>query len=461
MKAYLWSGLTGVGFLVVAACSSSSDDASAQGGSGGATSGGASAGTANRGGASNNGGASNGGGSANDAGTSNNDAGAGGTTAGASNEGGTTGSEAGTSGASGDGAGAAGGEAGAPNCLVGDCSTTVVRIPLTGDPFDGYVALATIGTQTFHLLVDGGSADLAVAGSTCTTCTGITPTYQPGATATNLNVATDEFFASEASWHGAAFHDHVALGVSSIAVDFSEITSQTGDFLPSTNSYQGVLGLGQQGLATTPNQALISALVTAGMIADAYAMSLCGTSGELWLGGYDPDSLASPLAYTPMTTQDDFDTVTIDGMSVGSTSIASSPSAFGAATIDNEVASLLLPTAVYTAFKSAVTTANSASSLGGSFPGWFSGACYTIDAVTLAKWPTLSLRVPNSAGGADLVLQIPPSAYLIPDALGDYCLSVGDYGGTGALLGAPLFLSRVLLVDRQAQRLGIATTTCP
>jgi len=440
MKPSLWLAVTGVGLLVVAACGSSSDDSPASGGSSGA-----SAGTANQGGASQ------GGGSGNGAGTSN--GGAGGTAAGAANQGGASGNDAGASGE--------GGAAGAPNCLVGDCSTTVVHIPLTGDPLGGYVASTTIGTQVFRLLVDGGSADLAVAGPTCSTCTGITPTYSPGASATNLNVATQESFAAQSSWKGAAFRDHVGFGATSIALDFSQITSQVGAVLPSANAYQGVLGLGEQGLATPSNQALISALVTAGTIADAYAMSLCDAGGQLWLGGYDPDSLASPLTYTPMITQDSFDTVTIDGMRVGSTSIASSSSALGTAIVDNEISSLLLPAGVYTAFKNAITAANTASSLGGSFPGWFSSQCYPLDAAALAKWPTLTLLVPNSAGGPDLTVQVAPSEYLIPDAPGEYCLNVGDSGGSGTYLGAPLFLARVLLVDRQDQRLGIASATCP
>src|SRR5579862_2293821 len=61
-------------------------------------------------------------------------------------------------------------------------STTTTTVPLaiitlSGCAVSGYTAPLVIGTQTFDLIADSGSATLGVASAACPTCTGVSPLY--------------------------------------------------------------------------------------------------------------------------------------------------------------------------------------------------------------------------------------------------------------------------------------------
>ena len=348
--------------------------------------------------------------------------------------------------------------------IGGVCSTSLAAVALTGDAQHGYTAPVTIGTQTFQLLVDSTSSDVAVASASCASCANASPKYAPGAGATHLSGGpTSVTYGDGGGWIGDPYRDQVTVGSASVPLAVSAITSQS-MFLPSDNAFQGALGLGGAALVAAPDEPFLDTWAGAGGTY-AYSIELCDAGGKLWMGGYDPSALGTGLQYTPLTTTF-FDEITATGLSVGATPLAVSSADFGQVFPATATTNLVFATAVYTKLKAFLVSYSATHSLGGSFndgSGWFDGICFQVDAATRAAWPTLTLTLPNADGGASLGVQIASDAYLRPVSVGSafYCLDVSD-GSASTLLGAPFFFSNVTVFDKENSRLGTGrAASCP
>ena len=166
-------------------------------------------------------------------------------------------------------------------------------IPLSSPDGTFYTAQTTLGAQAFAMVVDTGSSTAAVAGSSCTGC-GVTPSYMPGATAMDQHHTASAQYGS-GSWMGEIFKDNLGLGAGTpaVSVALASITSQMTFFDGNQDAFQGLLGLGGDGLLVSGTTSYLDA-VTASGIKDIESFRLCDAAGgTMWIGGFDPAATAS------------------------------------------------------------------------------------------------------------------------------------------------------------------------
>lgn len=83
---------------------------------------------------------------------------------------------------------------------------------------------------SYELIVDTGSSTLAVAGSQCTTCGGVTPTYDTAthvaAGAVSQDYTASSTYESGATWTGGMYQDTVAIDTITVtSMSIVEITT--------------------------------------------------------------------------------------------------------------------------------------------------------------------------------------------------------------------------------------------
>src|SRR5205823_6228097 len=78
-------------------------------------------------------------------------------------------------------------------------------------------------------------------------------------------------------------------------------TSQKTFFDGNQNAFQGLLGLGGDGLLTQGTTSYLDEVAAAG-VTDIQAFEMCdGNGGTMWLGGFDPAATAAAPQHTPMS----------------------------------------------------------------------------------------------------------------------------------------------------------------
>jgi len=338
-----------------------------------------------------------------------------------------------------------------------------------------YTAQVTVGDQTFAMDIDTGSATLAVAGATCTTgCTGISPLYTPSASAASTGHTVSSLYADGSGWSGSTYSDTVGLGNGSpsVSLDLVEITHATGGFFDSNNGYQGILGLGTQGLAQQYTTGFIPVVVGTGLD-NTFAFDLCdnpgANAGTMWLGG---DGGAGSMQYTPLVPIDGsnpFYAINVDGMSLGGTSVATNASnLFQQPVIDTGTSLFYVPTSVYVAFKTALQASAGFKAVFGS--NAFSGSDCVADASVTddeveSMLPQIALSLPNATSSEpDVTIQASAlDTYLYNAGGGQYCLALQD-GGTvdPSTFGDAFMQAFHTVIDVDGGRVGFAPPTgCP
>ncbi len=359
-------------------------------------------------------------------------------------------------------------------------SAGVIAIPLYGcaGAYE-YTAAVTIGTQVFNLEIDSESTTLAVAGSSCTDCSGLSPLYTPGPTGTDQDETTSSSYADGLGWQGEVYQDQVSVSASlpTVPIDFASITQLSGNFFfqgqtdcqgqPTNNPSQGILGLSNAADAVHGTQGFIDQLAAASGISTAFATLLCPSGGTLWFGGYDPAATGGPMQYTPMVADDGFYMTTLEDMAVGGTSLGLDAATFGPTPIDLGTTDLWLPTAAFDAVETALMANSTFSSTFGS--GFFQMTeCYTSSLTTAeldAALPTLSLTFPDISGGTFTLSVTATESYLVPELMGEpgyYCSGLVDAGTSGTTVGISFLRSQVTVWDRGQQIIGFAPAAgCP
>jgi Eukaryotic aspartyl protease len=369
-----------------------------------------------------------------------------------------------------------------------DAGSPLVAIPMVGcsvAPTTGfpnsdstYSVPVTIDDQISNLVVDTGSTTLVVAEDSCTTCSSVSPSFNPpnGSCSGSTSQSYDT---GHESYDGQICTGQVAVGeqMPAVAVSFAGVTSQSGTLYPYTcNSgpvpQQGVLGLGPLALDTIGEQSsdsYFSALVGAG-VPNIFATLLCTTGGTLWFGGYDPTYASSDPQYTPLSLDGGFYGIAVQAIGLGTQNFASpvDPVA-NPTTVDTGSNAFFVISSVYASLLAVsdpgFTTVFGASTLGAIFA---QGPCVPFNgsqtsAQIDAALPPLTLKLPEATDPTtSFTLSLPATeSYLMQVEGGSnpqYCLMLADYADLdeSALLGAAALRANITIFDVGNNRIGFA-----
>ncbi|MGD0524506.1 MAG: pepsin-like aspartic protease [Polyangiaceae bacterium] len=333
-----------------------------------------------------------------------------------------------------------------------------------------YMAPATVGSQSFQLLVDTGSTTLAVASSACSGC-GVTPEYTPGSSAVDEHqTATSQY--GTGSWTGEIYQDTVALGSAATPVKLAAIDTQSDFFQDFTCSMQGVAGFGPAGAALPGTNAYFDDLVASAKMPDVFATQLCDGSGTLWLGGYDPSAATGAPQYVPLASgalSDVYYSVSLTSVTVAGTTVPIATKQFADSVVDTGTAGFLLQTSAYDALTAAIQSdAAFTEALGSSFfasqTGGVACAASTATKAALdAALPPLTLTF-----GSVSIQAAPTDSYLFPYMGKAWCSSlvtdpsVSSELPLASIIGSPMLRSSIVVFDRAKNRIGFAPhAPCP
>jgi hypothetical protein len=344
-----------------------------------------------------------------------------------------------------------------------------VDLPLVSLAAISYTVQLDLGGQHFAQLVDTGSSTTAVAASACTDCTGVTPTYTPGATAIDLHATASTSYADGSGWAGEIFQDVAhAAGLPSVPLNFVAISSQMMQFFAG-NDYQGILGLGPRQLLENGTTDWLDQLGYAG-VPKVMAVRLCPDRGDLWIGGFDPAAAAQPVQFTPMLPLsflgNPFYQMQTADLAFGGASLNFTTADFGPTLVDTGTSESFVPQPVMTALLAAIN-GNAA------FKTMFknkkladtpAGSCVTQAGVTPAmvdaKLPPLTLSFPDTTGTTTFTVTVPPSkSYLSPSGAGMFCLgfsSSGPDASAGSLIGDTVLAGLLVVWDVANLQIGVA-----
>ncbi len=99
-------------------------------------------------------------------------------------------------------------------------------VSLHGCPFSVFTMPITISGNTFQLWVDTGSSTMAVAGSACTACTGVSPLWQnTSGVSVNQNYNVKGQYGDGSGWTGQVWSDVVSIGFTGNVSELTSVTS--------------------------------------------------------------------------------------------------------------------------------------------------------------------------------------------------------------------------------------------
>jgi Eukaryotic aspartyl protease len=327
---------------------------------------------------------------------------------------------------------------------------------------NGYTVNIAVGSQPFDAILDTGSTTLAVAGSSCYSCTNVSPLYTPGSTAMDLGSATTSQYGI-GDWMGEIYSDTVAVTNDTLApfeMKLVDISSQM-DFFPTEDAPQGIIGFGPAQLALPDTDAYVTDRIGTGD-SGIFAVQMCDYNGTLWFGGADKTHEVSDEQYTALAAVSDdqpYYLVDVQSATIGSTSVGLS----GAMVPDTGTSVLLFPTDAANAFAAAIS-ANSG------FTSTFIGQDFQL--VTTASKCLTTPRTPSEIDAALPKIEItfadldgkpftvslnPTSSYLQPVG-GEYCIAIGaiDPSDGFGILGDAFLRSVIAVYDPVGSKIGFA-----
>ena len=341
-----------------------------------------------------------------------------------------------------------------------------------------YTATLTASGASFVLDIDTGSTVTGIAGATCTTCSGMSPLYMPGSTATTTNQSDSASYADSSGWMGKIYDDSVTLGhgTPNVTLGFVDITSQsTNPTFFFGNEYQGIFGLGPDALLDPGTTAYFDQLTKTGMPA-IMSYELCPSGGTMWLGGYDATHAAGAIQYTPLLAtgvNQNFYSVNMTAMALGSSDLGVTSTDLNNPIVDTGTSLFYIPSTAETAL---VTKLNADSGFKALFPGQTltdptnssssTAGCVTGSGVTATQvdqmLPKLAMTF-DKVGGGSMTVQVAPMASYFEDAgNGMFCLVVYGGGDQGnATMGDMIMRAFVTVIDLGNHQIGFAnTSTC-
>lgn len=372
---------------------------------------------------------------------------------------------------------------GCADTTLAACVEGLADLPLTGCVDDGYVARVNFGGVGYAMLVDSGSSTTALAAVTCTNCS-VAPKYPMAGRKTFGSIASQ--YSDGSGWNAATVYDVASAAPEATdgnwLMAFGAITAQQNNFFRAStcsgataaSAYQGILGLAPQSGASAGTTAFLDAAVTANaLVYDAFAIGLCDRGGRIWLGGYDPASVAAPPVFTPMLSPSkagNYYGIAIDDLALGADSLGQSSFALGAALVDSGTSGLYLPLQAYAALAAGLLGNPNFTALFGrnTLFARSASACAApsqnlspqqIDAAL----PPLRLTLPRVGSGETVTLSLSASQSYLTAAQQNtsagtrYAYCTGAYPtARTTVLGAAALRGLVVVFDRSAGQVGFA-----
>ena len=219
----------------------------------------------------------------------------------------------------------------------------------------------------------------------------------------------------------------------------------------SDNSYQGILGLGAPENAEPNTGSFIDVAKQRGAV-PVMAFELCPTTGTMWIGGFDAAKAAGAPGYTPLIpiTADarllDRHQLDVDRHHQGRHDGRRLPGVGrGLADRRHRHVAVLRADRRRSEILAAINASPGFKTLFGAtavLPNVESqsGGCITKAGVTAAMvdamLPTLTMTMPNKAGGADISVTVKPMvSYMYDGGQNQWCFGIDDDQGSGATLG--------------------------
>jgi len=355
--------------------------------------------------------------------------------------------------------------------------------PLVGCPQLDFSIPVQIGGQTFELLLDSGSSTLAIASTLCTGCAdaGVSPLADFSRTAQYPGGSrVSGGYGDGSGWSGKAYKVNLVVGnAPATDVIVASIDRETGNFFASEgcspsgpgNTNQGIIGLMWPFQAIAPTSSWFFDLVKQhSEISPAFAIELCGTNGELWIGGSDPAAFApgKSLQYTSIPRNANYFDVVMNDFKVNGVSLGiTGPSKWGETIVDSGTTQLLIIDSAYRALMKALSKNKTfAAAFGDAMTFFEGGNCFaprnrmTPEQLNAAL-PRLQLVLGDLANGeSPLTLDIGAvSSYLLQQGVGSssvYCPMVGNggAGGFGSVNILGWAVMNQFIVEFQADKSG-------
>jgi hypothetical protein len=335
-------------------------------------------------------------------------------------------------------------------------------IALANAQAEAYTIGVTVGGQMFNAVLDTGSSTLAVAGASCSNCTGVSPLYTPGSSAMDLGSGVDASYGI-GEWMGELYSDSVTVTGDALApfsMKFGDVEAQT-DFFQAGGTADAIIGFNPQ-VEVPGTDTYIADRVNAGD-SGVFAIQLCPYNGTLWFGGADKTHEVSDEQYAalaPMGSDQPYYEIALQSATIGGVDIGLS----GAAVPDTGTTTIVLPTDAGNAFAAAVNASSGYQSI-------FSGQAFKLSAAGMLE---CSLRTTKSASDIDAAL--PKFEITLNDldgnpftlsmnatesylhAFGDqYCVDVAELGDAPAVILGDAFLTSFISVfDPVNSKIGFA-----
>ncbi len=365
---------------------------------------------------------------------------------------------------------ACGGDGGSP-------AADYYAIPLTTANQEFWSPKMTIGSQTFVMDLDTGSTTTAIAGTSCSTCTNVSPEYMPGSTSMDEMKTAESEYADTTGWQGEIYQDTMMVGRNTPEATLAIVDIQTqvvnggqSGFFDGNNDYQGILGMGAPENAVDNTGAYFQTLVGSDGVKPVMAFELCPDGGTMWLGGYDETHGAAAVQYTPMVAinnNNPFYSINVTSMAIGDTNVGTGAETFQEPVIDTGTTFFYVPTGVQAGVIAGV---NASSGFQALFPGTtlqndpdFQGVgCTSTSSVTDeqvdAMLPTLNIVMPGVNNGASVTFQIPAlDSYMFDAGHGQFCLGIEDGGQQDASTFGDQFMQGfVSVIDTGNNQIGFA-----
>ncbi|HEX4452499.1 MAG TPA: pepsin-like aspartic protease [Kofleriaceae bacterium] len=359
----------------------------------------------------------------------------------------------------------------------GSAAADYYAIPLTTTSQEFWSPKMTIGGQTFVMDLDTGSTTTAVAGTSCSTCTNVSPEYMPSSSSMDEMKTAESEYADTTGWQGEIYQDTIMVGSNTPEATLAIVDIQTqvvdggqSGFFDGNNDYQGILGMGAPENAVNDTGAYFQTLVGSDGVKPVMGFELCADGGTMWLGGYDETHAQAAVQYTPMVpinNDNPFYSINVTSMAVGNTNVGTGAATFQEPVIDTGTTFFYVPTSVQTGVINAV---NASSGFQALFPGTtlqddpdFSGVgCTQTSSVTDeqvdAMLPTLNVVMPGVTNGSSVTFQIPAlDSYMFDAGQGVFCLGIEDGGDQEASTFGDQFMQGfVSVIDTGNNQIGFA-----
>ncbi|WRT69275.1 uncharacterized protein IL334_006259 [Kwoniella shivajii] len=262
-----------------------------------------------------------------------------------------------------------------------------------------YSGQVSIGSpaQDFLLIMDTGSSDLWVAGSTCesSSCTGVSTFQSSSSTSYSTSNAAFNISYGSGDADGYLATDTVSLaGFTVTGQTFAVVTSTTARLISSPLS--GLMGLAWKSIASSKATPFWQALAASGSWTDAemgfylaryrgdnYATSVETEGGELVLGGTNTSKYTGSINYVSIDSDDlDYWRIPVQGTTVQGSQISISSSGSPQAAIDTGTTLIGVPTTVAQSIYSQISGSEALSASSG-YDGYYQYPCDTTVNVTL------------------------------------------------------------------------------